>query len=104
MEVKITVEQDIVNGVISEKKYSFWVKIHYGTGDIKWVKDFGVHDLDADTIKELIPKLNQELEKERSKTIKLFVQPTFFADGIEAFGVKILQECKFCGLYNSVIF
>ncbi len=63
MDVTIKVKQDIVNGEIRPKKYDLSVVIKYGTGYIHWQKDAYLYDLDADTIKELIPLLNQRLEE-----------------------------------------
>ncbi len=63
MDVSIKVKQDIINGEIGPKKYDLSVVIKYGTGDIHWQKDAFLYDLDAGTIKELIPLLNQRLEE-----------------------------------------
>lgn len=63
MEVKITVKEEIKDGVRGPKRYDFSVRINYGTGDIKWSKDAFLHDLDAETVKELVEKMSTELEK-----------------------------------------
>ena len=63
MKVTIKVTQKIVNGELHPKKYSLYVVIPYGTGDIHWEKDMSINDLDEDTIRELIPRLTAELER-----------------------------------------
>jgi len=62
MKVEIKVEQKIVDGKVMPKKYTVHVEIPYGTGGILWKKDMWLHDVDAETIKELIPLLTKELE------------------------------------------
>lgn len=63
MDVKITVEQKIVNGVMKEKKYNLDISIEYGSAPFFSTKSAYLYNLDADTLKELIPKLTSELER-----------------------------------------
>ncbi len=55
MEVKINVEQNISNGVISDKKYNLSISIN----DYNKARIYG---LSADNMKELIEKLTREIE------------------------------------------
>ena len=62
MKIKIEVKQEIVDGKLSPQKYSLFITIPYRARDIHWEKDAMFSDLDAETIKELIPLLTKELE------------------------------------------
>lgn len=62
MEVKIQVKQEIFDGVVQPKRYQLNIDIPHGTDTIYWSKTCYLYDLDADTIKDLIPLLTKALE------------------------------------------
>lgn len=63
MEIKVTMKQEIKNGELQPTKFDLSMTLLYGTGDIKWSKNAFLLDLDRETMEELIPKLQKEVEK-----------------------------------------